>query len=122
MADAAHYALLYRPRVRAHFQHFEIMIGFQQEHVRAAQVILHRCGNVPEIGGDADANALRFEAESDGVDGVVRNAETLDLDIADLKRGARLERLEDGDGNFPVDGWSGEASEVKRLGLLETAR
>ena len=55
---------------------------------------LDRLGHVAQIGGDADLDALRLEAEAHRIDGVVRNAEALDLDIADAKRRARLEGLE----------------------------
>ena len=105
MADAAHHALLHGPGIRAHLQHVEIVIGFEQQHVRAAQVELDGFGNVAQIGGDADAHALRLEAEAHRIDGVVRNAEALHFDIADLEAGAGLERLQPrGRRLAPIDG------------------
>jgi hypothetical protein len=98
------------------------VIRFEQKEVGAAQVVLDGFGDVAEVGGDADAYALGIETEADGVDGIVRDAEALHLDIADLETGAGLERLEDGDGFVPVNGRTGEAREVERRRFLETAR
>ena len=38
----AHNALLYRPGIRPHLQHFDVVIGFQQQELGPAQVELHR--------------------------------------------------------------------------------
>ena len=59
---------------------------------------LDRFGDVAEIGRHADPHALRLEAEADRVDGVVRNAEALHFDVADLKTGAGLKGLQDAGG------------------------
>ena len=53
---------------------------------RAAQVELDRFGNVAQIGDHADLDALGAKAEAHGIDGVVRDGEAVDLDIADRQR------------------------------------
>ena len=42
MALAAHHALLHRPWIRPDFEHFEIVIGFEHQQIRAAQMELDR--------------------------------------------------------------------------------
>ena len=112
VAHAAHHPLLHRPRVRPHLQHVEIVVGFEQQQIRAPQMKLDGFGNVAEIGRHADAHALRFEAEAHRIDGIVRNAEALHFDVADLKAGAGLERLQARVGFAPIDGRRGEPRQV----------
>ena len=50
MAKPGHDALLHRPRVRPDAQHFEVMIGFDHEHIAAANVLGDAGGHVSEIG------------------------------------------------------------------------
>ena len=89
------------------------MIGFEQKHVGAPQMELDGFGHVAQVGGDADAHALGFEAEAHRVDGVVRDAEALHFDIADPEAGAGLEGLQARRRNgAPVDGGGGQARQV----------
>jgi hypothetical protein len=93
MADAAHHPLLDAPRIRAAAQQFEIVIGFDHQHVASAQVVANAVGHVSEIGADADLDAVTAKREADGIDSVVRNGERLHCDVADLEGAAGGERL-----------------------------
>ncbi len=100
---AAHHALLYGPGVRADLQHVEIVIGFEQQHVGAAQMELDGIGNVAEVGDDADVDALRVKTVAHGIDGVVGDGEAVDVDIADGEARASLETLQARRGVLPID-------------------
>ena len=85
MARAAHHALLDEPRVRAHLQHLEIVIRFENQEIGFAQMVLHKLRQIAEIGDDRDFHAIRAETVADGIGGVMRNRERIDFDIANLK-------------------------------------
>ena len=104
MPHAAHHALLDRPGIRADLQHVEVVIGFKQQQIGAPQMKLDGLGDVAQIGRHADTHALGFKAEADRIDGIVRDAETFHLDIANLKAGARLIRFEARLSFAPIDG------------------
>ena len=94
MTLAAHHTLLHRPGIWPDFQHLDIVIRFQHQQIGAAQVELDRIGQIPEIGEDADLDALRAKAEAHRIDGIVRHCEAVDIDVADLKSGSSLEAVE----------------------------
>src|SRR5207249_6636498 len=71
----AHNALLDGPGIRPATQHFEIMIGLDNQQIAAAQVIAYVRWEAPGIGGDADANTFRTERESHGIGSIVRDGE-----------------------------------------------
>ena len=83
MAGAAHDALLDIPRIRADFEHIEIVIGFEDEAIGFAQVMLDEFGEVAEIGDDSDLGAVGAEGVADGIGGIVGNGEGGNFDIAD---------------------------------------
>ena len=112
MAVAAHDALLDGPGVRADFEHFEVVIGLEQEEVGAAEMIANGFGEVAEVGGDADAEAFGAEAEADGVGGVVGDGEGGDGDVADGEGLAGLEGFELRGEVAPGDAGRGEAGQV----------
>ncbi len=114
MAVAAHHALLDGPRVGAHAQDFEVMIGFEQQEIRTLQVELDGIRNVAEIGDHAELDALGAEAEADGVDGIVRDSEAVDFDVADREARAGLKTLEARCGVFPIDQRRGLMCHVDR--------
>ena len=114
VAHAAHDALFYRPRVGADFQHFQIVVGFEQEHVGALQVDADGIGEVAEVGGDGDFDALGAEGETYGVGCIVGDGEAIDVDIADGEAGSGLEEFQDGLELAPGDGGGGEAAAVDR--------
>ena len=94
MPIAAHHALLHRPGIGPDLQHFQIVIRFEQQQIRAAQMEADRIRQIAEIGGDRNLDAFGAEGESDGIGGVVRDGETGDVDIADGETGAGLEQFE----------------------------
>src|ERR1041385_1345930 len=73
MTVTAHDTLLYGPGVWADLQHFQIVVGFEHQNVRAAQMKFDGVRNIAEIGNDCDLDALRAETKSDRIDRVVRN-------------------------------------------------
>src|SRR5579863_439427 len=85
MAGAAHDALLDVPGIGADLQHFQIVIGFEDQEVGFAQVMLYQLGHVAEVGDDGDFFAVGAESVADGVGGIVRNGERGDFDIADYE-------------------------------------
>src|SRR5947207_13021885 len=68
----AHNALLDGPGIRPATQHFEIMIGLDNQQIAAAQLIANVRWEAPEIGGDADLAAFRPERESYGFGSIER--------------------------------------------------
>jgi hypothetical protein len=71
-----------------------------------------RVGNVTEIGGNAELNALRAQTETNGIDGVVWDGETVYIDVADGDGRARLEQLELSRMSAPVDRRRGEMRHI----------
>src|SRR5215831_2445814 len=92
--NPAHYPLLYRPRIGSHPQHLQIVIRFHDQHVAAAQVILHTERNVTEISGQSDFDSLGTKRETYRIGSVMRNREWLYCDVSDLKSVSRFEALE----------------------------
>ena len=64
----------------------------------------------------------RLESESHRIDGVVRDAEALHVDIADAQARAGLERLQARGGFTPIDGRRGEPRHVDGRGDFLAAR
>ena len=60
MAFAAHHALLQAPGVRPDLEHVEIVIGFKHGEMRPANVMADVFGDVAEVHGERDADALQF--------------------------------------------------------------
>src|SRR5829696_5215632 len=83
MPHTAHHTLLHRPRVRPHLQHLDIMIRFEQQQVRAAEMEPYRIGHISEICSNAELDSLRAQAVTDWIPRVVRNGEAIDFNIAD---------------------------------------
>jgi len=90
MAGTGEDALLDDPRVGADLEHVEIMIGFEDEAIGFAEMDFDELGHVTKIGADGDLGAVGAEGEGDGVDGVVRNGEGVDVDVTDAKALAGL--------------------------------
>ena len=113
MAVASEDALFQRPRpARTFLQHFHVVIGFEDEHVRGANAFEHELGNVAEVGDKADIAARRPQKISDGVLRVVRNGKSLDENVGDFKTCAGGKKL-------PVDfGFEGAGGFKGEIGLL----
>ncbi len=109
---AAHDSLFDGPGVGADFEHFEVVVGFEEQEVGALEVDSDGVGHVAEVGGDRHFDAFGAERKADGVGGVVGDGEAVDVDIADAKAGAGLEEFEDGLEFTPGDGGGGEAAAI----------
>ena len=83
MAGAAENALLDDPGIRADLEHVQIVIGFEDQTIGAAQMHFDQFGHVAQVGDDGHFRAIRTECEADRVGGVMGNREGVDLNIAD---------------------------------------
>jgi len=83
MASAREDALLDDPGIRADLEHVEIVIGFEDEAIGLAEMDSYVIWQIAEIGADGNFGAVGAEGESDGVGGVVRDGEGVDVDVAD---------------------------------------
>lgn len=90
MAGAGKYALLDDPRIRADLEHVEVVIGFEDEAIGFAEVDFDKLGHIAEVRADGHFGAVGTKGETDGIDGVVRDGESVDVDVADTKALARL--------------------------------
>ena len=62
------------------------MIGFENQNVRATQLLRHKFGQVPDVGKLRDLDAAAGDAERDRLGCVMRNPEGQHLSIADRYR------------------------------------
>ena len=72
-------------------QQFQVVIGFEQEHLGMADAVGGEAGAVAEVGEPANLRGGGVQHEADGVDGVVRHGKGLDAEVADFKLVAGLE-------------------------------
>ena len=93
MASARKDALLDHPRIGADLEHVEIVIRFEDEAIGLAEMDSDVIGQIAEIGADGDLGAVGAESESNGVGGVVRDGERVDVDVADPETLASLDGL-----------------------------
>ena len=85
MARAGEHALFDDPRIRANFEHVEIVIGFEKKAVGAFEMDFDQFGHVAKVGDEGHLCTIRPESETDRVGGVVGNGEGMDVNIADGK-------------------------------------
>jgi len=126
MSRAAHDALLDVPRVGPDFEHLEIVIRFENQEIRVAQMMLHEFGQIAEVRDDGYFRAVRAKGVADGIGRVMRNREGRDFDIADFELHARADVLDAFDGGFfhRLAGFFGEHLQdfaVGRLGEIRGA-
>jgi len=120
MPGAGEDALLDDPGIRANLEHVEIVIGFEDEAIGLAEVDSNVIWEVAEIGADSDFGAVGAEGESDGVCGVVRDGEGMDVDVADRKALAGMdgfdaaEAFAKGVGKDALEGVHGGLGNVER--------
>src|SRR6267143_5348499 len=91
MAGAAEDALLDDPWIRADLEHVEIVIRFENQAIGAAEMDFDKLRHVAEVGDDSHFRAVRTKGESDGISRVVRNSESVDVNVADCEVLARLD-------------------------------
>ena len=83
MASAGENALLNNPGIRPHLQHFQIVIGFQNQAVGIAQMNFYQFWKVAEVRDDGHLDAFGAESEANRVGSVMRNRERVYVYIAD---------------------------------------
>jgi hypothetical protein len=83
MAGAAQDPLLHDPRVGTDFQHVEVVIGLQNQAIGIAKMNFDELGHVAQVGDDGYFYTIGAKSEADGIGGVMRNGEGVDLDIPD---------------------------------------
>jgi len=83
MAGATEDTLLHHPRVGTNLQHVQIVIGLENQAVGIAEMNLDELGHVAEVGDQGDLYTIGAKGEADGIGGIVRNGEGVDLDVAD---------------------------------------
>lgn len=83
MAGAAHHPLLYVPRVRPDFEHFQVMIRFENQAVGIAQMEFHQLGQIAEVGDNGDFGAIGAKRIADGIGGVMWNGKRGNFDVSD---------------------------------------
>jgi hypothetical protein len=86
MAVPAEDALLKAPgAARTILEHFDIVIGLNQEHVGSAHPLNHQARGVAEVGQNADIACRRLHQESNRVMGIVRNGKSLHKEVTELE-------------------------------------
>ena len=75
-------------------QHFQIVIGLEQQNLGVPQAVGGEPGDVAEVGEPANLRGGGVLHEADGVDGVVRHGKGLDAEVANFTAVAGLEQLE----------------------------
>src|SRR5436190_3822519 len=91
MPGAAQDALLQRPLVRASLQRIQIVIGFQHQAIRSAQMYFHQLRHIAQISNDGHLCAVGTERKADGIGGIVRNRKRVHVDVANGEMLARLD-------------------------------
>lgn len=120
MAGAGKDTLFDNPGIRADLEHVEIVIGFEDEAIGLAEMDSDVVGQVAEICADGDFGAVGAEGEADGIGGVVRDGEGVDVDVADGEALAGLdgfdaaETLAEGVGEDALEGVHRGLGDVKR--------
>src|SRR5262249_21040 len=73
--------------------HFQVVIGFDQQAITAAQMIFHIVGKIAKVGDYADFYAFGREGEAAWISRIVGNGKWTDRDVADGKTVAGLKML-----------------------------
>ena len=85
MAGAAQHALLHHPWIRTHFEHIQIVIGFQDQAVRAAEMNFYQLRHVTEVGNDRHFRAIRTKRKPDGISRVMRYCKRVNFNVANAE-------------------------------------
>lgn len=80
---AAHDALLDVPGIRPHFQHFQIVIRFENEAIGVAQMEFDEFRQIAEVSNDSDFAAVGAKRIAHGIRSIVRNGKGRNFDVAD---------------------------------------
>jgi hypothetical protein len=77
------HALFHNPGIRTDLQHIQIVIGFEDEALRFAEVNFHKLRHVAEVGADRDLDTVGAKRKPDGIRGIVRDGEGVNVNISD---------------------------------------
>lgn len=110
----AHDSLLHRPGIRPVFQHPEIVIRFEQQQIHAAQMHLDGIRHVAKIRYDANANTFGGDGIADWVNGIVRDREARNLELAYGKPAAGLKAFQPRRDFAPIDRRRSSMREIDR--------
>ena len=83
-------ALLNDPRVRADFEHVQIVIRFEQQTICVAKMNFHKFRHVSKIGDERHLRTVGAEREANRIGSVVRNLKRVDIYVANRKMLASL--------------------------------
>ena len=86
MSVAAHDAAFETDRTVGVCKHFEVVIGFEQERFRTAELFEHGTSDLTEVGRNGNLMSAEPEIEGDGFAGVVRDGEGIDFQSEELER------------------------------------
>jgi len=120
MAGAGKHALLDDPGIRTDLEHVEIVIRFEDEAIGLAKMDFDELGHVAEVGADGDLGAVGAESEAEGIGGVVRDGEGVDVNIADGETLAGLDGLDSA--KALAEGFGEDAAELLHGGLADIER
>jgi hypothetical protein len=107
MAGAGENALFDDPGIGADLEHVEIVIRFENQAIGLTKMDADVIGEVAEIGADGDFGSVGTEGEAHGVGGIVRDGESVDINVAD------------GEGLAGLDGF--DATKASAEGIREDA-
>ena len=88
-AGAAHDALFDIPGIRADLEHFEVVVGLEDETVGITEMKFHKLREIAKIGDDGNFCAVGAKGVADGISGIVRNREGGNFDVANHEALAR---------------------------------
>src|SRR6267143_5711582 len=75
------YPLFDGPRIRAKFQHFGVVVGFQYHTVTASKVPFDENGQMTQVRRYCELRAVGAEGKTNGIHRVVGDLERMDLDV-----------------------------------------
>ena len=94
VAGAREDALLNDPRIWTHFKHVQVVIGLQDNAIAIPKVDLNVIWHVAKIRDNGHFCAVGAEREGDGIGGVVRDLEGVNINVTDDETLAGLNRFE----------------------------
>jgi len=91
---ASHDTLLEAPRPsEVLLKQLDIMIGLKHEHVGGSDPLDHQSGCMPEIRQEANIASICSQQETDGVLGIMWDAEGVHADVGDVETGPGLKHM-----------------------------
>lgn len=83
MPGAGKHPLLNNPRIGSDLEHVEVVIGFEDQAIGLTEMNFDELRHVAEVGADGDFRAVGAEGEAEGIGGIVRDGEGVNVNIAD---------------------------------------